>query len=485
MSTKIQSGNNTAGLVNVDSNYQLKVSLETDASNNPSNISGIKLFSENDDGSKTGTPYIVSPEADDDFRLRTASDIMLDNETFNYTAQNTGKHTYVSTTLANSWSTAGLTTNSGNVTTTNIGSTFGTYAEFPIYSSASLYCECSGGFSNQPVSNAIIDFGMFRRGTANPFTPIDGVYFRLNSAGLFGVVTSNGTENTTSLFDFVYVNNKKYQFIITVTEREVKFWIDNILYASIETPTGLGQPFMSTTLPFSIRHANIGAAGGIINFVLNEYAVALGGPQFIRTLGEAGNAIFGSYQGLSGGTMGGLTVYTNSTNPTAAVPANTALTANLPNGLGGQAWETVTTALNTDVILMSYQVPVGSVSTQGKRLKIRGIKLSGFIQTVIVGGPWINTYALAFGHTAVSLATAEAATTKKPRIILLPELTNATTANQAVSTMLSTNGDRASYFEEPIYVNPGEFVQLIMKRHGTIGTSGVVAYNIQYDYSWE
>lgn len=94
---------------------------------------------------------------------------------------------------------------------------------------------------------------------------------------------------------------------------------------------------MSTTLPFSIRHANIGAASGIINFVLNDYAIALGGPQFIRTLGEAGNAIFGSYQGLSGGTMGGLTVYTNSTNPTAAVPANTALTANLPNGLGGQA----------------------------------------------------------------------------------------------------------------------------------------------------
>lgn len=64
---------------------------------------------------------------------------------------------------------------------------------------------------------------MFRRGAANPFTPIDGVYFRLNSAGLFGVVNSNGTENPTSLFDFVYVNNKKYKFIITVTEREVKF----------------------------------------------------------------------------------------------------------------------------------------------------------------------------------------------------------------------------------------------------------------------
>ena len=151
---------------------------------------------------------------------------------------------------------------------------------------------------------------------------------------------------------------------------------------------------MSATLPFSIRHANIGAAGGIINFVLNEYAVSLGGPQFIRTLGEAGNAIFGSYQGLSGGTMGQLVAGTVTAGtlikPSAVVPSNTALTAGLGNSLGGRSWETYTSPLatNTDGIISIYLNPAGTISISGKRLKINGVKLSGVVQTVIAGGPF-------------------------------------------------------------------------------------------------
>jgi len=485
MSTKLQSGNNTAGLVNVTDDYKLSVALESAVSGNEAKIAAVKFFSENDDGSKIGTPTLFSPETDDDYRLRTANDILLDSETYNYTAQNTGKHTYTSTTLTFTWTTAGMTTNGGNVVTTNIGATYGTYAEFPVFGANSLYAEFEAGFTNQPVTNSTIDFGMFRRGATTQFAPADGVHFRLNSAGLFGVVNNNGSEITSNIFDFTYIENKKYQFIITITQRDVKFWIDNVCYGAILTQVGQGQPFMSSTLPISIRHAHSGTAGGIINMVLSNYTLTSGGNNILRGLGELGNAIYGSYQGLSGGVMGGLTVYTNSTNPTAAVPANTSLTANLPAGLGGQAWETTTTAVNTDVILMSYQVPAGSVSVPGKRLKIRSVKMSSFIQTTIVGGPWVNTYALAFGHTSASLAQAEGTNTKKPRIVLLPELTNAVTAAQAAGTLCGTNGDHVCFFEEPIYVNPGEFVQFTMKRVGTVGTAGVVSYNIQYDYSWE
>ena len=132
---------------------------------------------------------------------------------------------------------------------------------------------------------------------------------------------------------------------------------------------------------------------------------------------------------------------------------------------------------------MSYQVPAGTISIQGKRLKIRGVKLTAFIQAAITGGPFNNTFALAFGHTAVSLATAEAAATKKPRLVLLPELTQVVTATQAINTMVSQPFGGIAYFEEPIYVNPGEFVQLTMKRIGTVATVGTIASNIQYDYS--
>lgn len=59
---------------------------------------------------------------------------MLDDETFNYTAQNTGKFSNLNTTLAYTYNTGGLLTNSGAITTTTTGMTSATYAMFPMFS---------------------------------------------------------------------------------------------------------------------------------------------------------------------------------------------------------------------------------------------------------------------------------------------------------------------------------------------------------------
>ena len=483
----------------VTTTNRLKVDLETDVATNPGNVGGVRCFSENDTGYVLGTPSLMSPEVDSDFRIRTASDVLLDDETFNYVAQNTGKHFYNTNTLAFAWTAGNLITNSGNTTTTNTSGGLSSYAMFPILGTQTLACDSELSFSQQPTTNTVIDFGLFLRSTSNPLTPTDGVYFRLSAAGLQGVVNYNGTETNTGTFkqsfggvDWTYVNNKKYQFILYITTRSVQFWINDAgniqMYGEIETPEGQGTPCMASALPFCIRHAIVGGtAGGVVNAQLARYNVRQGGSNVVSTLGEMSNRIYGSYQGLSGGTMGGLTAYTNSTNPTAAVPSNTALTANLPIGLGGQAWETFTSglALNTDGILMSYQVPAGTVSVAGKRLKITGVKMTSFVQTAMTGGPLVNTFALAFGHTAVSLATAEAAATKKPRIILLPELTQSVAAAAAAGTMTSQPGSAMCLFPEPIYVNPGEFVAFTVKHIGTAATAGVIGYNIQYVYSWE
>ena len=67
--------------------------------------------------------------------------------------------------------------------------------------------------------------------------------------------------------------------------------------------------------------------------------------------------------------------------PTAAVPLNASLAANLPNSLGGRIYEQLTTGLaaNIDGIYASYTVPAGSVTVQGRRLKIVGLMLSGYV----------------------------------------------------------------------------------------------------------
>jgi hypothetical protein len=478
-------GNTSGAVAEVTGSNQLKVITETNVGANPNNVGALRFFSENDPGDQTGTPSLYSPETDEDYRLRTAIDNMLDSETFNYSAQNTGKHSYSTTTVTATWNPNGLITNGSSITTAG-GATVRSYAEFPVFGANVLYAEFEASINALCPSNAIVDWGMFRVGGTQPFAPNDGAFFRLTAAGLQGVVNYNTVDTTTAVFDFIFDLNHKYQFIIAINQQIVQFWVDGVLYGTIQTPNGQGQPFLSATLPVALRHGHTSTAGTIMQFTLTNYNISVGGVNLSRELSELGNAILGSYQGLSGGTMGSLATYANNTNPTAAIPSNTSLTANLLGGLGGQAWETFTSGLaaNTDGILMSYQVPAGTIAVQGKRLRIIGVKMSAFIQTVLTGGGFNSIFTLAFGGTAVNLTTAEGTAAKARRIVLLPEFTQAVTSNQAVNTIVSQPGGCISTFDSPIFVDPGQYVQLCVKHIGTVATAGVIAYNIQLVYSW-
>lgn len=489
-------GDLSGNVAEVSTQKQLKVITEVSASTNPNFVGAVKSFSENDEGLITGETKLVSPEADVDYRVRVSQDLQLDEEVFNYVAQNTGKHLYGSTTMTNVWSAGQLTTNSNSITTTTTGTLFQTRSMFPTTGTCTLSGDFELGFSNQPTANTIIDFGFFLAPNANPYAPTDGVYFRLNANGLQGISANNGTETSTGVFPlsvgtgtWAYTNNKKYQFIVYMGGVEAVFWVNDgtgaVRLGSIPLPAGQNRMTMASSLPLSVRHVITGgAAGGIIQAQLGAYSVRQGGVQYATSPSIAGNRMFGSYQGLSGGTMGSLALYPNSTNPTAAVPTNT--TAALGTGLGGQFWETVSLAVNTDGIISSYQVPVGTANIQGKRLVIRGVGLTSYVQTVVVGGPYVSQYSLAFGHTAVSLATPEGAVTKAPRRIALSGLTQVLTAAQAISTMVSQpGGSFVDFGDAPIYVNPGEFVQLVTKHVGTAGTTGTVAHVVTFVYGWE
>jgi hypothetical protein len=497
MASKIQSGSSVAGLANIDANFQLKVGLETDATAKAGFVGAVRNFSENDNGDYTGVIDLRSAEVDDDYRARVAHDTLLDYDSFKYTSQNTGKHTLTFTTLAATITAAGITTNSGSITTISTGLTMGTVAMFSVHPTQTTICETSVSFSNQPVSNTIVDFGLFQRGVSTAFAPLDGVYFRLSSAGIQGVINHNGTEVLSGVFPiFTHVNNTNYRFLIQFSNVKTTFWVcasgttEMLKLGEIATPVAFQYPCMSQSLPFSFRHAIVGgAAGGVFQAVFTDYKISTRGTVYGDRLGTVQSRILGSYQGLSGGVMGTIGTYANSTNPAAAVPTNTTLAVGAA-GLLNQAWETFSLAVNTDAILLSYQVPVGSATVQGKRLKVCGVKLSSFVQTVLVGGPISRVFALAFGHTSVSLATTESAsmtsaTTKARRIVLLPELTQHITAAQAVNTPISQPGGCYSDFDEPIFVNPGEFVAVTVKGIGTVGTSGTIVNHIQLVYSWE
>ena len=489
----IDSGSNTAGKANVDAGYNLKTALPDITT--PEYVGAVRAYQVNDPGLRTGTPYLSSFEVDGDSRGRFGQDVLIDEEVFNYTAQNTGKAAYRTTTATVTWSAAGMLFNATGITTTTTAASYQTYPESPLVTATANYNECAVVFSAATCpTNVVFDFGSMRQGAANPYAPTDGIFWRMKPAGLVGVMNFNGSETEVPLTDasnaganWAPTPAATHRFIIASSKREVEFWIDGELWGVGHTPTGNHAPFASWSLPcFAARFAIVGgAAGAVYQPIVKGYGASLGGIQAGDRLSVITSRMVGSYQGASGGTMGSLATLPNSTNATAAAPSNTALTANLPAGLGGQGVVTAAVAAATDGIWGSYQVPAGSALVQGRRLALRGVMID-LVNTGAAVAATATTiqFSLAFGHTAVSLATAEGAAAKAPRRVSL----GFATWPVAAPIGAQPQGGRifADFGDATIYVNPGEFVALVGKFIvGTATPSQTITFVWQPVYGWE
>lgn len=484
MAVQITTGSSSTGKADVTTTFDLQVRTPT----TEANAGFVQISSENDAGEATGSRYCTSPETDDDYRLRIAVDSLWDSTTFNYTAANTSKHITRLTTFTVSYASGFFATNAASVTTANSSAMLATYRHFPVFGADQTYAEITAAISASMVSGTTLDLGFFTNSGSTPFAPADGAYIRVTNAGVVGIVNYNGTETPTGTFkttdgvtNFTLAANVAYHFVVSVNEREVEFWIDDVLRGSISIDvTATGQPFMQGSLPFAVRHAiGAGGAGGVLQFKIADYTISKGGynpsRQWDTVMAAAGMM---GYQGQDGHTQGSTANYANSANPTAAVPTNT--TAALGTGLGGQFWETDTLAATTDGIICSYLNPIPSVNITGKCLIIKGVKISSHVQTVLGVGGYVASWSLAFGHNALSLATAEAATTKAPRRVALGFQTVASTA-----PALTLLADVQYKFDCPIVINPGEYVAVVKKKIGTASASGVVAHLITFDAVFE
>lgn len=476
---------------------QLKVIQETNAAVNPGNVGDSASFSEADQGLVTGVRQIFSPEADNDYRLRVSQDVFLDDEVFNYAAQNTGKHQYLTTTMTATWGTGNvLILNGGNSSATSVGCSVSTYATFPIFSTATTSFDAVMNWPNPVTSGAISEFGIGLPSTVL-VAPSDGVFFRITASGIMGVVSYAGNESNSGIFPisstnaspFTYNVGKYYQFIAYCTEVSAEFWINDgtgaVKYGTVPLPAGTGRMTLATAGQAFFKQRNTSSTGIVYLTYVKSYAVRQGGSNIMSTLGELSARLAGSYQGLSGGTMGGLATYVNSTNPTAAAPSNTALTANLPGGLGGQGAVTAAAAAATDGIWSEYGVPAAATTNNTKRLKVTGVRLDAVnLGAAVATTATTIQFCLAFGHTAVSLATAEAAAAKAPRRIALGMM------NWPLAAAIGQGPDKGpiqiDFSNGPIYVNPGERIALVGKfLAGTATASQVINFTYTPIYTWE
>ena len=451
-------GNTSGNVAEVNASNELTVAL----SNTPANIGGVRMFSENDPGGILGTPFLRSPEASKDYRLRVGIDTLLLNETFNYAAQNTGAMAMIATTMTASYSAAGAVLNASAITTLSTGAMIKSYKRLPVIGASSLYGEITCLFTVVPTTNQVIEIGCFDVAAATTVALLDGVLFRINDGVMTGVICNNASENTTGAMTLPTFG-EMHRYVVSIGEREIRFWVDDVLYGSLETPVGLGSPLASGSAPLAARVYHKAVAPLTIQQLRVSKMVASMADYHTSKPWSAQLAGMGlmGIQGAGGMTQGQTANYVNSTVPASATLSNTAAGYTT---LGGQFQFGSVAGAETDYALFAYQVPSATAAITGRTLYITGVQIDLFNTVVAVATTaTVFQWALAVGSTAVSLATAEAATTKAPR--RMPLGVQTLPVGSAVGSAAITVD--ANF--QTVTANAGEFVHIVLKM--PIGTA--------------
>lgn len=445
----------------------------------------VVAIGEADDGTITGSPYRRALEPDSDYRLRVSTDNILLSEQFPGAALNSALWNAPVTTHTVAVASGFLVLNNGSSVAASGVSRVTSYRSFPLYQAATTWFECIVSFPFTPQNNNTVEWGL---GIATGTTaPTDGVFFRLNSSGEFrAIINVNGVETQSGTLDFSTIIgvNVARKCVIGVNDDWATFWVDDKLVARVDLPTAGPVVTASGSLPILLRNYVGGSPmSSAQQLKVSQVTVSVGGHTLNKPLAEAmcGAGLMG-YQGQTGGTMGTTASYANSADPTASAALSN--TATLVTGLGGQFRFNAAATAVTDGIVTSYQVPAGTAAIPGRSLYIRGIKIScANLGAAVATTATTLAWSLAFGHTAVSLATAEAATTKAPRRVALG------IQSWPVGAAIGASPDRGDLympFAAPIVVNPGEFVATVAKFVvGTATASQVIWGHITFDCYWE
>ena len=470
-------GNTSGNVAEVDVNNNIKVNLPRVLAQ----AGFVVDASEVDSGAVTLTQLLRGLYVTSAYRLAAGVDSLLFNEQFPGAALNTGLWSQQAATMTIALSSGLLTLNATSSIATTVNARVQSFQHFPLMGTTPLWLQALVQFPQTPVTNNVCEWGF---GIATGLTaPTDGVFWRMNATGEFrGVVNFNGTETQSGTLDFAALvgTNTMRTFAIGISETEVEFWIDDVLVTTIAIPAGQSAATSSPSLPLLFRTYNSASTAAAQQMRIGQVNVTLQDVPINKSWGNTKTGMGGhASQGQTGQALVSTANYANSVNPTAAVPTNT--TAALGVGLGGQFWETDTLAITTDGIISSYQNPAGTATAPGRNLYISRVTVSSFVQTALVGGGYVAQWALAYGHTLVSLATVENAAGKAPR--RAPLGYQAVAAAAAAGVVLTP--EMEATFDPPLVVYPGELIATVKKKIGTAPTGGVIGHLIGFDGYWE
>lgn len=476
MGLVIQGGNGNNADVTAENDLQVALS-QTLADVGFAGMAGVS-----DEGTIIGSRTVREIEPSRDYRLRVGTDTMLFDAVFPGAAIDTGRWSQAVTTMTIALSNGRVQLNSGGSVATSTYAVFSTYRFFPMFATFPTYGETLVEFLSTPLLNNVVEIGFML--AATNAAPTDGVFMRYTATGnAYLVVNYNGTETQSASFDATTIlsQSQTQKLVIGVTEDRAELWVNDILITVIELPAGQATMTASSSLPFVYRTYNSGATLLPQSVQISLLNVTLGDMQTYKPWAHtlSGMGAMG-YEGQAGNTLGTTAQYANNQSAATGQAAATNTAAQLGSGLGGQFNLLPTLAAGSDGIISSYRNPPGTAALPGTNLYVCGIKINGVVTTVLAGGPVIGFWSIAYGHTAVSLATGEGVAAKAPRRVPLGIQVFPVTA------AVGTRDDRDIYikFDTPIFVQPGEFFQTVLKNLGTVTTTGAITWNITVDSYW-
>ena len=207
------------------------------------------------------------------------------------------------------------------------------------------------------------------------------------------------------------------KYILAISEREVEFWIDDVLQTRLSSSSSFGGICAEGSLCAYARCNNSGAASAIQTLNANSICISRGDwegnkPWASQAAGAGNNIVEGASGFVS--TSGSANIV-NATAPAIIIPVTGSETA-YPN-LGGDFKFAPIASSETDYSVFAYQVPSSSADRTARTLYTTGISIFSWLEGLPIptGSASLNLqWMLGVGSTEPSLITTDLSGTSGP-----------------------------------------------------------------------
>jgi hypothetical protein len=379
-----------------------------------------------------------------------------------------------------------LILNASAITTTATGIMFQRYGPEPTFAGYGTRYEWEmATVSCGNAANKTLEIGCFMATDAKTAGLLDGWAFRWNSAGEFrGVISINGTEYTTAPLT-VPADNVVRRYTGVVNQQGIDFLVDGVLQATLTIPTDQVGPGFQPNIPEAMRlytsvaTPTLAPQAKIAETWISQCGVDWGKPWSHICSGMqqfCANVPYGTAIGETGNANG-------TAIPATAAGSNTAALVTGLNVTARMTAQVTNVAAAGENIFSSFQVPALTAVQGSKRLVLTGLRIScSNGGAAVATTPTVLLWRIAWGHTAVSLATADAIGAKAPRHMNMGIMS----VPIAAAIGADYSKDLIHTFQTPIVVNPGEFIATTVRfLLGTATASQEVVGSIGWEGYWE